>query len=359
MKKSKKTEFEKKVLAFLDWNALEKQMFERNVTETDLIDNKKISFNTLKKIRDGKGIYPAVAKRLSRFLNCSYMDLLSSGDRRYESLAPPNPSSAGFAEWVVDDHNRTPHRASNELIYVISKMKHQHTANRRGRGKYYVLSGLQTKVREEWRHKLGRHADVCAAVRQNRNIALNLSSAPTPDNEGWWVIDDWVGEQTLEGKCKKGSCPPSEMPQLLLDIASGLHALHSAGVIFRELHPSRVLISDLDGHAVLTDFELGKLLDGGPSVSSEWQDDHFRAPEVDSGNFTHRADLYSFGKTALFAAAGRIDDDADASQSFTQVGMPTEIAEYLLKCLESGVSRRPENVAIILKDLELWATKGR
>jgi len=57
---------------------------------------------------------------------------------------------------------------------------------------------------------------------------------------------------------------------LLLDVASGLQALHNSGVVFRELAPTRVLSGAKDGRAVLTDFELAKLMDGSPSVSSEW-----------------------------------------------------------------------------------------
>ena len=101
----------------------------------------------------------------------------------------------------------------------------------------------------------------------NPQIVVNLTSTPVANDEGWWVIDAWVGEKTLADYLRAASWPRERLPRLLLEIARGLEALHNAGIVFRELAPSRVLISDKDGGAVLTDFELAKLLDGAPSVS--------------------------------------------------------------------------------------------
>jgi serine/threonine protein kinase len=359
MKKSSTTESSNDGLVFLDWNAIERQRTRQGLSRVDLCAVMAMSINTYNKIKADIGVNPSTAGKLFKFFKCRDNELLSPRDPRYELPQPVGRQKTDAAEWIVDDHNRTSRRASNELIYVISKMKHQYTANRRGRGKYYVLSGVPQSTKKDWQHKLARHADVCAAVGVHHNIALNLSSTPTADNEGWWVIDQWVGTETLEDKCKTGSWPRSKLPQLLFDIASGLQALHNAKVVFRELHPARVLINESDGRVVLTDFELGKLLEGGPSVSSDWPEDPFRAPEVDSGNVTPRSDFYSLGKVAVFAAAGTIDDDVDAETSFTQVGMPAKISDYLLKCLEPLPSCRPENLAPLLKELSRWATKEK
>ena len=61
------------------------------------------------------------------------------------------------------------------------------------------------------------------------------------------------------------------------EIAGGLSALHRAQIVMRELAPSRVLLAKSDGRAVLTDFELAKLLAGGPTVSpgEEWPEDPY------------------------------------------------------------------------------------
>ena len=137
-------------------------------------------------------------------------------------------------------------------------------------------------MREGMQAKLSRHAEVCARVGMHPNIVVNFSSTPVTGGEGWWVIDDGISESTLADHLQGGPWPAAKLPRLMLDVAKGLDALHRAGIVFRELAPARVLVAN-DGRAVLTDFELAKLLDGSPSVSSEWPEDPFRAPEVDGG----------------------------------------------------------------------------
>ena len=191
-----------------------------------------------------------------------------------------------------------------------------------------------------------------------RNVALNLTSTPAVGDAGWWVIDDWVGEQTLADRLESGAWPAADLPRLLLDVATGLQALHTAGVIFRELAPARVLISDQDGRAVLTDFELAKLLDGSPSVSSEWPEDPYRAPEVDGGSATVQADLYSFGKIAVAAAAGELVEHDAVPDIFNKVGIPKRLAKLLIDCTEPVPAKRPAELAPLLKELTAWQKKA-
>ena len=91
--------------------------------------------------------------------------------------------------------------------------------------------------------------------------------------------------------CGKRRFPPSGSLELMHEIALGLDALHSASVVFRELAPSRVILAADDQRAVLTDFELAKLLDTGPTVSTSWPDDPYRAPEVEDATASERSDL--------------------------------------------------------------------
>jgi serine/threonine protein kinase len=94
------------------------------------------------------------------------------------------------------------------------------------------------------------------------HIVVNHTSTPAAQEEGWWVIDDWVGDKTLADHLETAPWPKEHLPRLLYEVACGLDALHRAKVVFRELAPARVLMADKDGRAVLTDFELAKLLDG-------------------------------------------------------------------------------------------------
>ena len=109
---------------------------------------------------------------------------------------------------------------------------------------------------------------------------------------------------------------------------------------------------------VLTDFDLAKLLDGSPSVSSEWPEDPYRAPEIDGGSATVQADLYSFGKLAVAAATGELVEYDAVSDIFSQVGIPKRLAKLLIDCTEPVPARRPAELAPLLKELTAWQKKA-
>ncbi len=322
-----------------------------------LAETLQISMNTLKAIDRGEGVRPDTARRLANHLKCQIPDLLSPNDSYFVAPEIASGPMAGASEWERQEPRDQGRLASNGLFYIACGMKHRFTANRSGRGKFYHLSLMNPQIRKTILDKLSRHADVCVRVGLHPHVAHNLTSTPTEGDAGWWVIDDWVGEHTVADRLEFGPWPANQLPRLLLNVALGLQALHHAEVIFRELAPTRVLISDQNGTAVLTDFELAKLLDGSPSVSSDWPEDPYRAPEVDGGSATIQSDFYSFGKLAVAAAAGELVDHDSVADIFHQVKMPARLAKLLIACLEPVPSKRPRDLTQILKDLTTWHEK--
>lgn len=350
----------KQSLFFLDWDALEYQRARLLLSKKTLCDKLQISQNTLKQIERGEGIYPVIAHKLATLFECFNFELLSIKDPQYRPPLPSIASMSDSPEWILESTNRQGGPTSNGLHYVVCSLRHKTTTARRGRGKFYVLTGVPLKLRADWQDKLARHADVCVRVGMHRNITFNLTSTPVPTDAGWWVIDDWVGEETLNEKLTKAFWPIASLPQLLLDITSGLQALHRVNVVFRELNPSRILIGDSDGRAVLTDFELGKLLDGSRSVSSDWPEDPFRAPEIDGGQATVQSDFYSLGRVAIAAAAqGNISAQKAPKEMFDEAGIPKAICKFLLMCLEPVPSERPKDLTQLQKELTRWAEKTK
>jgi serine/threonine protein kinase len=259
-------------------------------------------------------------------------------------------------EWETVGYLDQGRLAPNGLYYIVCRLQHRHTAGRFGRGKFFHLSWLRAGTRDHMRHKLSRHADACQRVGSHPHVVINHSSTPVGD-DGWWVVDQWIGPQTLQCALDSDGHPRSQVPRLLHELALGLTALHDAGVILRELAPARVLLSEKDGRAVLTDFELAKLLEGSPSVSSEWPEDPFRAPELDGGTTTIQADLYSFGRIALAAAASLETPVDRAPVAFGAMGMPKRLARYLTDCLHPLPSQRPPELAPLLVELARWAQR--
>ena len=343
---------------YLDPLLIRRRQINLGLSQTQLVGAMNVAPNTAKGAFRGNAIHPETARRLAKQLRCDVTDLLSSRDPGYVAPAIVNGPMAGATDWETQECLEPGRVASNGLHCFACRMQHRFTVSRQGRGKFYYFALMSPKVRSDIQDKLSRHAEVSARVRLHPNVAHNLTSTPAVGDAGWWVIDDWIGEHTLADRLETGAWPSADLPRLLLDVATGLQALHTAGVVFRELAPARVLISAQDGRAVLTDFELAKLLDGSPSVSSEWPEDPYRAPEVDGGSATVQADLYSFGKLAVATTAGELVDHDAVPNLFHQAGVPKRLAKLLIGCLEPVPHKRPAELAPLLKELTAWQEKA-
>lgn len=99
---------------------------------------------------------------------------------------------------------------------------------------------------------------------------------------------------------KKAVMTANQRHQLILEIALGLHYLHSQDILHRDFKSGNVLI-DCNGNARIADFGLSKL--GAKSLFSnagQTADIQWMPPEVimhsgDNNIFTKEADVYSFG----------------------------------------------------------------
>lgn len=343
--------------AYLDPLFLAREQLRAGKNVKDFAEVLQIDYRTLRDILAGRGVLFSTAKAVADKFDEDVVSLLAPWDPRYE---PPRNNSgpwSPFTDWEAKRLLEQGRLAPNGLLYIVCGMEHRHTTGKRGRGKFYHLFWLRSELRDDARHQLHRHADVCARVGLHPHVAVNLTSTPTANQEGWWVIDDWIGETTLADQLRSGPWPRDQLPRLLLEIARGLDALHKAQVVFRELAPARVLISDKDGRAVLTDFELAKLVDGSPSVSGDWPEDPFRAPEVDGGVTTVRADLYSFALVAGVALVGPQFDPGQVVDILGAAGMPKRLQRLMVDCSEPVPDRRPPDLSALLKELTRWAEK--
>lgn len=343
-------------LVYLDPARLDLIRINRGLSRKQLANSARLAVNTvLDTFRSGNGLQPSSARKLAQHLGCEVTELLAPWDPRYQPPGSPAGLGTPHLEWEAVGYLEQGRMAANGLYYIVCRMQHRHLASRTGRGKFYHLSLLSQQYRADVKEKLSRHAEVCVRVGRHPNIAYHLSSAPA-GNEGWWVIDDWLGERTLSSEISTGSLQKNTIRPILLDIAQGLEALHRSDVVFRELAPSRVILTE-EQRCVLTDFELAKLLDGSPSVSSEWPEDPFRAPEVDGGEATPQADLYSFGCLAAALLSGQTPP-AGAAQTLLREGdFPKRLGKLLSDCVEPVPHRRPEGVAPLIRELIRWKEK--
>jgi serine/threonine protein kinase len=105
---------------------------------------------------------------------------------------------------------------------------------------------------------------------------------------------------------ERGKIPEAEMLPLAIEVAHGLKAAHSAGLIHRDVKPGNILL-DAEGHAKLVDFGLALVTQGGKAQATElWATPYYVPPETVEGHQEDfRSDIYAFGATLYHALAGK------------------------------------------------------
>src|SRR5262249_16928831 len=118
----------------------------------------------------------------------------------------------------------------------------------------------------------------------------------------------------------QAACDEPRLRRALKQLALGLHALHSAGMVHRDVKPSNILVTG-DGRVVLVDFGLVAELHGaskrdafgGAVVGTAG----YMAPEQAGGDVGPAADWYSVGCIIYQALTGRLPFTGSATRILT------------------------------------------
>jgi serine/threonine protein kinase len=316
-----------------------------------LADKSHQSLTTINRIFEQTGLRPSTAEKVATSVGCRVTELLAPYDPRYQAPATGSGPGVGNSEWQVEAYLDQGRLTPNGLYYIACRLRHRFTTQRLGRGKYFHLSWLRPNSRELIQHQLLRHAEVSARVRPHPHLTRTVSSQPTPSNDGWWLVDEWVGAETLAAQLGNGPLSTDIARTHLYALAQALQKLHAAQVVLRELSPARILLAESDGRAVVTDFELAKLLDGPVSVSRDWPIDPYLAPEVQGSTATTRSDLYSFGRIAAAMFGGLPAMLANDERCLRESGLPASLKSLLVKCVAADPALRPESIELLLNAL--------
>lgn len=115
------------------------------------------------------------------------------------------------------------------------------------------------------------------------------------------VMDLVEGSDLRKFVMGAGTLTPAFAAELVSGIASGLAAVHAAGIIHRDIKPANVLIDTTGERPVpkITDFGIAKLVEGvGPATRTSLMlgTPLYMAPEViDNEDVTSAADIYGLG----------------------------------------------------------------
>lgn len=339
-------------LVYLDGSRIDLLMRRRQISITRLAVVTEVSTNSLRKAIRGDGILAATATAIANGLGLPDFSPLKDETDLHELQERDFGPRSG--EWSLDRCLGEWATTSNGLQFRVCRMTHAVIDGRRGRGKWYDLLHLSQSERADLKHHLVRHPSVSDRIGPHPNISENLTTLPEPGGREWWVVDRWVEGGNLEDALLTDDFDRQQLPGLMSDIATGLQALHHAGFAFRELSPRRITIAASDGRAVLTDFELAKLLEPGPSVSADWKDDPFRAPEVEAGTADARSDLYSWALILVHAATRLPPEECSEFAAVMEAGLPKAVWGMARDCLSPDPDDRPKSIAAVLKTIRRW-----
>jgi tRNA A-37 threonylcarbamoyl transferase component Bud32 len=130
----------------------------------------------------------------------------------------------------------------------------------------------------------------------------------------FYIAMELVGGGHFEHHIReRGSIPESEMLPLAIQIAEGLKAAQSAGLIHRDVKPGNILL-DVSGNAKIVDFGLALVTKGGKAKATEiWATPYYVPPETIEGmQEDFRSDIYAFGATIYHALAGKPPCDEES-----------------------------------------------
>ncbi|WP_224392990.1 serine/threonine-protein kinase [Pseudonocardia sp. ICBG1293] len=204
---------------------------------------------------------------------------------------------------------------------------------------------------EESRQRILREGRIGARL-QHAHV-ISMFDVVVHDDRPWLVMEYLPSRSLAAVLAEKGPIPPREAAAIGRQVADGLAAAHTAGVVHRDIKPGNVLIAE-DGRAKITDFGVSRAVDdvqltrtgviaGTPA---------FLAPEVARGQEpTAASDIFALGAMLYASVEGEppfgLDDNAYALLHKVATGAITPprdagpLTALLMRLLSNDPAERP------------------
>jgi hypothetical protein len=188
-------------------------------------------------------------------------------------------------------------------------MSRVHRAEDVALGRTVAIKLIAADVEDDSASRVRSEVSVLASL--SHPSLVTLFDAHIGDGQDFLVME-FVDGLPLSQLLRDGALPPAEVALLAIELAEGLHAVHRAGIVHRDVKPSNVLLASTDVpgrrfHAKLGDFGIAYLLDGDRVTSPGlvMGTAAYLAPEQARGEApTPAADIYALGLVLLEALSG-------------------------------------------------------
>jgi serine/threonine-protein kinase len=186
-----------------------------------------------------------------------------------------------------------------------------------------------------------------------------------------FLVMELVDGPSLAQVVAAGPLAPDRTVDVVAQVAAGLHAAHSAGVVHRDIKPGNLLTS-LDGQVKITDFGIASVIGSAPVMSTGaiLGTPAYLAPERATGaSATPASDLYSLGVVAYECLTGTRPVSGHASEvggadrgrpfPLLPASVPADLAMLVAELTAKEPSQRPRSaldVATRAAELRLGRT---
>ena len=131
----------------------------------------------------------------------------------------------------------------------------------------------------------------------------------------YFVMKFLRGKPLASVLAARGSLPPAEIRQVLVQVARALAYAHKGGIVHRDIKPDNIMF-DEHGQAVVTDFGIAKAATGGKLTGTGMSigTPHYMSPEqARAQQLDGRSDIYSLGVVAYQCLTGSVPFDGEDS----------------------------------------------
>ncbi len=189
------------------------------------------------------------------------------------------------------------------------------------------------------RRRFEREARAAAAVCHEHVVTIH---AVDEDAGRPYLVMQFVAGQSLQERINRdGALGVEEVLRIGMQVASGLAAAHTQGLVHRDIKPANLLLENGAGRVKITDFGLARAIDDASITESGvvLGTPHYMSPEQARGEAVdHRTDLFSLG-SVLFA---------------TCTGQPPFRAESTIAVLRKVSDDHPRSIRELNPDVPEW-----
>ncbi len=172
--------------------------------------------------------------------------------------------------------------------------------------RFVAIKQISTHLAEDpkFLSRFRREAQIIAKLGSEQPAIVSIHEL-IEDRKGLFIVMEFVEGRSLETIMQEANGPvePSAALRILWRLAAGLHAVHSAGIVHRDIKPGNIIIAD-GLRARITDFGVAATVTGQTSMLMGTT--KYMAPELFEGEVVDgRADMYSLGFIAYEMLVGR------------------------------------------------------